>query len=667
MDRRLFTHLASLTISLFFCLNQTAFGQNRSTADSLLKVVENTDASQLASVYSDLCWEFRMIQQDSAAMFGRKAIYLARKFDQSKALAQAYNDYSIILIDKARFEAALTYLDSSLHLVKEADDSSRLAAIYNKIGIIHQLRGHLKEALSNQMAALTIYRKLNATYETGQCLNNIAIVNKDLGNDSIALAYFDESIQMKWKAGDSVGVGGTYINIGDIYESRAAYDTAISYYRKCIPLTKNSANQDYLSGAYNNMSACFSSLGKLDSAKYYVQLALSIRRKTGDKRGEISSTINLADVLAKQGNKIQAESLLLEALKGATETGLRSSKLSTLNALASLYESESPAIALSYQKRAYALRDSLLGEENRRQINQLQAEYDAKTREDEILQLTQLDEINRLRLEKSQNNLKRQRQYLLLASLLSLLLIIIAISTILWIRQRQINRNQKRELRFQEQLLTTTVTAQEEERKRISKELHDGIAQSLSALKMQFSGLRNGLKEMDDVSLYRFDSSIEELDNACSEVRSISHQMMPRALMERGLIEALEDLFEKTLQNSKVDFHFEEVGMENAPLPKEIEISLYRICQELLNNIIKHANATRVDIQIIKRLDSLMLLVEDDGKGLAKDQSTDGIGLMNIESRLSALQGEWRLESEQNGGTVATIKIPIPTSTHSTT
>ena len=143
-----------------------------------------------------------------------------------------------------------------------------------------------------------------------------------------------------------------------------------------------------------------------------------------------------------------------------------------------------------------------------------------------------------------------------------------------------------------------------------------------------------------------------------SDIRNISHQMMPKALTELGLTDAIEDLLENCFFKTDVKYNFEHFGFK-VRLPSNVEIALYRIAQELLQNIIKHSGAKNVDVQLSKMERYCILIVEDDGEGIPESGSSDGIGMMNINNRLSTINGNLNMDSGKGEGTTATIRIAL--------
>lgn len=218
-------------------------------------------------------------------------------------------------------------------------------------------------------------------------------------------------------------------------------------------------------------------------------------------------------------------------------------------------------------------------------------------------------------------------------------------------RERQI---QEAVIAEQERGLEAVFIATEEERKRIAKDLHDGVGQQLSALKRGFETILEqvGLEQREKVLQLK-----GLVDETAKDTREISHQMMPRALTELGLVPAIEDSLNKTLRTADIQFEFEHFNLRGRYSERK-EIAIYRILQELVNNIIKHSGADQVNVQLFENQDNLILIVEDNGRGLT-NSSADGVGILNIKNRLNTFKGRVNLEPSIESGTIATISIPV--------
>lgn len=206
--------------------------------------------------------------------------------------------------------------------------------------------------------------------------------------------------------------------------------------------------------------------------------------------------------------------------------------------------------------------------------------------------------------------------------------------------------------------------AQEEERLRIAKEIHDGLGQILTAIHYT---IENKFKEkfQNDVEYQENISNLQnQIDNAIVESKNIAHDLIPILLKDFGLSVAVKNLIETNYKNCGIKINFATFYYENR-VDEKIEKTLYRIIQEALNNIIKHSKAQNANIQIIKLDDVISLTIDDDGVGfnidnIANKNKYRGIGLFSMKERVYAFNGVFHLNSDKNKGTEILIDIPTP-------
>ncbi len=242
--------------------------------------------------------------------------------------------------------------------------------------------------------------------------------------------------------------------------------------------------------------------------------------------------------------------------------------------------------------------------------------------------------------------------FIILTTIVIVLLVIGLFSFIGFLKTRRQHKHDQIRIEEQQKGLTAVIQAQEEERKRIAKDLHDGIVQQLGGLKL---GLQKVFMDSETKESNRL---VSILDDSAQELRELSHRMMPRSLSELGLVPALEDMLENSLGNTDIKYQFEHFGIKDR-FEENIEIAIYRIAQELINNVIKHSMADKVNVQLFKSGNDILLIVEDNGKGINTLQQKYGIGLLNISSRLDTINGKVNFEPSPESGTLATIKIPL--------
>ena len=210
--------------------------------------------------------------------------------------------------------------------------------------------------------------------------------------------------------------------------------------------------------------------------------------------------------------------------------------------------------------------------------------------------------------------------------------------------------------------LNAMLEGQETERRRLSREIHDGIGPVMSTIKLHLDAVKSELKEVPEKTLKKINSMSELIHGIADDIRSISHALMPGALVDLGLVAALDNLCQKANESEKVQVNFYHSGMEKR-LDIKLALGLFRIAQELLNNAFKYAQASTINVQLIKHPESIMLMVEDDGIGFDKTQIKDlinnGIGLRNIQTRSRALNGHFNIDTQEGRGVLATIEIPL--------
>lgn len=217
--------------------------------------------------------------------------------------------------------------------------------------------------------------------------------------------------------------------------------------------------------------------------------------------------------------------------------------------------------------------------------------------------------------------------------------------------------------RLEKQTKEALIEGQENERMRVSQELHDGLGQLFTAIKLNLQQIRAGMSENVDANL---SDGIDQLESnievAFNEVRNISRNLMPDVLWQFGLQPAVKDLVEKcnAAYDAQINVEFVDVGRR---FSKELEKALFRMCQELINNAVRHAGCSTIFVQIINHGDSLVLSVEDDGVGFDTKTVSNGFGLQNIRSRAEVFGGVVDIDSSPDSGTVTTIEIPLNSST----
>ena len=641
--------LTTFTFLLFaFCFPNIVSGETNTRIQEIL----NTKAdSNKVKQLSDLCWNYRFKSADSALIFGQQALQLATQINFQKGIAQAYNDMAIIYIDKANFRSAINYLDQAMKIRIQLKDSTGIAALYNKLGIIAQKQGRLKEALENQIAALKIYQKLGQDKWIGYSLNNIAIIHQNLGNLDKALKYHQEALDYRIKLKDREGETTSYGNMANLYAKMHDTIQAVNYYEKALSLSRELKKDELISANLSNISNIYMGQKKYVKALGMFTESLKIREKIGDSKGIASTLARMGTVYTETGQFKEAANALNRSLKIAKNVDVLEEELSALLGLAKLkaltHQTDSSFVLM---RQYIALKDSVYDTRLKQQILDVQTQYETDKLEQDLYLIKKDKEFTEVKLQQRKTEL-----WLLIFVMIS----ISGAAIFLFYRHQQ---RQKAVLNLerisqQETRLNAVFQAQEEERRRIAKELHDGVGQTISAIKMNYQSLSGKATEKELVP--EFEKIGKMLENAGTEVRNISHQMIPKELEQFGLVPAVEGMLNLNLENAPVKYQFEHSGFTER-IGSHIELVLFRVLQELVSNVVKHSEANQLTVQLVKLKTHVVLNVSDNGIGFdVERKEKNGIGLLNIASRIDAINGNLHYESDSGKGTSVTIRTPI--------
>lgn len=221
------------------------------------------------------------------------------------------------------------------------------------------------------------------------------------------------------------------------------------------------------------------------------------------------------------------------------------------------------------------------------------------------------------------------------------------------------SRDISREKFTEKNKLEAVVSSVDAERKRIASDLHDGLGQTLIAANLLIQSMEGKVLDKNEKN-----NLIHLLDLAIDETRNTSHDLMPKSLDEFGLIPSIKSLVNR-LSNQDIDIEFVYTVPIDFRFDTSIENNLYRVVQESLSNIIKHSQASKVEIQLVVHDKSIIFTVSDNGVGFSEDESSAlGLGLNNIENRVASVDGEFVLDTALGRGTNITIEIPFSNGKH---
>lgn len=630
--------LVVLLISTASSLAQTSF------EDSLLNVVSNTkDDKQRFELYIKLSYDQLGRSDAKALSYARDALKIANSNSDKQQIAASYVAITFAYNYSGHFDEGLASVDSALTIATQGKYYKEQYWAEYMLSSLYRRKANYNNSVNHAMNALNIAEKMKDSHLISSSYNTIGILYLNLGNIQKSKQYHLKALAIREQDKDSVAIAISLNNLGIIYRDLGDYDKALSYYYKALGIAKDHGNSEDISFLYNDIGAAYSKSGNVDSGEIYLKRSIDIRESTGDM-SELAYTYNyLGENYEKKKDLDNAERYIKKALNTAIEIGNNKQHYEALESLSDFYSRNGIYDSAYFYLRTYRFyKDTIANTENQSLIAQLTAKYETEKKEKTIL------------LQEAALNSKNY----MIGGISALLFIAILSGYFIYksYKLKQKDLLQKAIIQQQELATKAVIDAEERERKRIAGDLHDGVGQVMSAARMNLNAVRSDLSFIDEAQQQAFDKALSLVDEGCKEVRAVSHNIMPNALLKAGLVSAIREFVEK------IDYRTLEVNLYseglNENIPTNVETVLYRVIQECVNNVIKHAQASKLDITLIRDEDGISATVEDNGVGFDTKIASEGLGMKNMQTRIDYLKGTVEWNSAAGKGTVVMIQIP---------
>lgn len=651
--------LATIIVSGFSAqIGFNAKAQDQSI-DSLLNVLPNQNGKDKIKTLIELCWEYHFANSDTARMFGLEALRLAREMKSEDLEGESLHYLGVTHEAQGNYAEALELELNALSLRKKSGDSAKIAATLNNIGIIYDEKGDYKKSLEYYYEARRIYENLKNKDKIAMVLSNIGIVLKAQGEYKKVVSYYRQAMLIYHESGKKLGEAACHANLGAVYFNLAKYDSALYYSLLAEKEFTEQNVQQFLPTALVNAAVAYDKLGKTKQAKAYLLRAKKLDEAYDSKKDLAIVLIHLAGIYKNEGNYSIANSMASSALQIAKKINAQQEVMDARLVLSGIHLSKKDfASAYREYKEYISVKDSLFKQEKSKQIEEIQTKYETEKKESQILFLQQENKLkdSDIKLKNSDIKLKDssiKQNKLLIASLIGVLLGGIALG---FLYRTRIQLKQQAELEatrasLREDQLQAVISSQEEERKRFAADLHDGLGQMISAVRL---GLSKEILEKSSV-----DHSLSLLNDMNGEIRDIAFNLMPQVLVSSGLAQALKEFATRINRSGGVSIQVQTYDLRD-DMPSELRIALYRISQEWVNNVIKYSGATTISIQVVQHPEELVLTIEDNGRGFdpSKLTQSQGNGWKNINSRLHLIKGTIEIDS-QEGRANTTVIISV--------
>lgn len=621
--------------------------------DSLQSVIVNppNDTADINALYTLAKLQLRADPKASIASAHEMATR-AEQRDLRDWAALGLRTIGSIHFIRGRQDSSIHYFELARTRLGAPENNPRIGVgLLVNIGNFHMRNGANDKAVANYTTAYDLAKGSGYERDVPKIINNLGVVYRRMGHYGSAARAYAAALELKEGDNDSLGMAETLCNLAVVNFHRRKNELAEENLAQASQLYQALGFPGEVASMKLVRGVSLYEQGDFSGAKDILVAGLSQPEEGIDIYFLVIAYLSLGDIYRQEGNTEEALRYLKEGHIAANQLRLKPQLSGYERALGLTYAAAGDhEKANRYFERFAKSIDTLAQVRQVDAHNETLEKFQAELREGQIA---------RQKLLISQQQQQQQLLWFLLGSLG-----LVAIGGYLVFQSRlQFQRSEARR-KESERLAEVTslqqaaelgnlrsmIDGQEKERKRVAKDLHDGLGGLLATVKARLSAEASTSPEANRL-----------IDRACTEVRRIAHNMMPQTLALSGLTGSVQDIVGQLNQRG-LETELEIVGQPDLRLDHEGQAMLLRIIQELTHNVVKHAGASKLFIQLLDQPQQLMLTVEDDGKGfnLAHHQNKpNGIGLANIANRVSYLNGTIQYDSSPGHGTTITLTLPL--------
>ena len=629
-----------ISTGLFLLFYAMVHGQNPDSLQMILQSNEHKLSSEeRLKIYDDLSWEYLNYDFEASVKYGEKGVDLASKLNNRDYLTVFKRNLGVAYYMASRFDIALDYLNEALLLSQETGNEVLEARIYGALGNLYNRQSLYTMASEYYLKSLPLYEKHDEQLQIGRLCSNMGILYQKLRNFEQAVKYFERAEQIANETGDKGSLASIYVSLSDI-NIKKDKAKAVNYAEEAIEIFRELGNRFSEVDATLALSKIYYSYEEYEKAHKLAESALYTSKEIESPFLIAQSYVDLSNIFFYQNKYEDSEEAAYKAWENDSTDANLSNNI--------LYNITRNNIYLNNEDKAVEYLDKL-----RDQLDfYSNSEYQNALSELEVLYETEKKELRIEALEKEKRLIR-----LLALSIGAIILFVLGILILrhrLALSKQKLAEQQVMRLEKEKQLATVQAVLDGEtaERSRLAKDLHDGLGSMLSVVKHNLPEMKTGVI-LEEESVDRFKKAVDMLDESIQELRRVAHHMMPESLIRFGLKASLAD-FCNAIPNTS--FHY--FGNEER-LDSRLEILIYRSVHELVSNALKHAEAEKIDVQIIQESDRLSLVVQDNGKGFDPELTLKGMGLDNIRKRVDSHGGEMFISSSPGKGTEIHIEFNL--------
>lgn len=627
--------LQLLLITLFW--GTCVFGQVEIhyDVDSLINVLETEERTPIEQfeLSRKIRNNYRQSDVDKFLQYAERGLSIAKKEKdkkiQYKMYDLAYEELGLGHTFKGHYDTALIYFDKALEYANKIDDKG-IYSIYLHKGAVYYQQNKYNATLECLQKALSFCEETDDKDMEIRILTNIGNVYDQLGDFDRSGIYYEKARAIMEKYKVTQAKISVYMNLVHMHTRKKEFQKALDYCIQIEELCKVANNKRY--AIYNNIdfSLLYMELEEYEKANNYAEEALKLAIEFGDPLGIRQSYAFLAQSYLNLKRYKEADTYAQMSWDADSTDINNAFGIACILATSNMYLDNKEKAAVFLKKIS----------ELNEQLNQ--KDYHANLMNMEIKYETEKKELRIASLEQEKK---------LYTGLGVLGMIAVILGSLLFFYRNRLNKQKITQLEQEKQLVATQALLDGEtaERSRLARDLHDGLGGLLSILKLNLNEIKKSSLTKEDEEYFEKASKVLEESN--KELRRIAHHMMPESLMRTGLKTSLSD-FCHAIPGVAFQYRGKDIRLD-----ERLEITLYRCAYELINNAVKYANATKIDVQLLVDDNLISLSVYDNGIGFNPALVNSGSGLDNIRTRIATVNGKMHLDSSPENGTEITIEI----------
>ncbi|MBI5370424.1 MAG: sensor histidine kinase [Sphingobacteriales bacterium] len=589
----------------------------------------------------------------SAEELTHQLLELSKKLKYDAGMGDALSYFGYFEYNKGNFRESIDFTTDAIQHYQRCRDTLALSKCYGNLAQAYEAVNSNDSGMTYRMKAISLIENTNSSLLALHYLNlGIKFLNR-VHNPDKALFFFKKGEEIALRADDTSRLLSAWVEITRVLnDDFEKYDESLIYVKKVIELAGKARDGIILSQIYANYSNILLKKNKLDSAVWAAKTGMQYAETARYPEGVILNGIKIARVLKEKGDYREQKRVLENALETAKQFPHIEHKLFIYKELSEAnYRLGNYRTAYDLSLVADRYADSIRNERDTRIFAELETKYQTSLKEKSISQ-------KQLLLAQKDLQLQKNRNYMYYS--LAALVMAILVAGMLYVQYRHKKLVHTREIKAIQQqkeiqLLQAVMQGEEKERNRIAKDLHDGVAGMLAAVKMHFSSMP-AVDHLLQTEGYQ--QGMKLLNDATQEIRKTSHNLMPEVLLQHGLDEALRRYCNNVNNSKTLQLQYDSWG-EIDRFVDGFELSVYRIVQELINNVIKHSKASQAMVQLTQQGDLLSISIEDNGIGFEKDREAEGMGLRSLQSRIKAMNGKIELLVSAQAGVSAYLEFEV--------